>query len=802
MMKQWTIACRALLRRPGYSITALLMLVLGIGATSTLFSVVDTILLKPLPYPNPDRLVTVYEASPSKSKTESLIAPVRLEEWNRMNQTFEAIAAQYTENITDTSGPEPERLAGRRVSPRYFDVYRAAPLMGRTFTKEEDVAGGPTSVVISHAFWTRRYAQDRNVIGKRLVIGGKGYSVVGVMGKEFAAPSTDLWIPAQLNSFLMTQIREARFYNGVGRMKPGVTIQQAHADLARVQQRLGEQYPQSDKGWSALVTDLKEMRVGEYRRTLLLVFGAVGLLLLIAVANIAGLTMAQLHQREREMAIRSSVGASRGQVVATVMREVLLIAAAGAVLGGAAAFAGVGLMSKLFASLPRMAELQFDWRAVAFTALASLAAALVFGLVPAIQSTRPNLAKLLGESSRSVAGGRRVLQRGLVVAQLSLTVLLLASAGLLLRSYYNLSHVDTGFDTGHVLTFHVGAAWDEDRPRVGRLQMDILSSLQRLPGVGAAGLTNFLPASNATLNYQVVIEGIARTEESSTFTTGERTVSAGYLQALKYPLVAGEWCPAIKPFTGFDKPVPGTAMVNRRFAELIAKGQTVVGRHLRFAQNPPNYPADEIVGVVGDVKEDGLGASLAPYVYSCMPAGAWPDPEYVVRSQDDPRPLMSSIRQVVHEADPNRALFGLKMLDTLVDDALEQPRLNAGFLGLFAASAMLLASVGLYSLISLVVTARTREIGVRIALGASSSGIMRLVFAGAGRMLAGGILLGLVLTFAAERVMKSVLFGVSPLDLVTLGAAVAVLAAVSALAAFLPARRAAAIDPLEAIRTE
>jgi putative ABC transport system permease protein len=801
-MKQWTIACRALLRRPGYSITAILMLILGIGATSTLFSVVDTILLKPLPYPHPDRLVTLLEASPSKNNKTSLIAPVRLEDWNRMNQTFDGIAAQYTENVTDTSGPEPERLSGRRVSPRFFDVYGAAPLLGRTFTKDEEIAGGPTVAVITHGFWTRRYAQDRNVLGKRLVIGGKGYSIVGVMPKEFTANSVDLWIPAQLNAFLLTRIREARFYIGIGRMKPGVTMQQAQADLARVQQRLGEQFPQSDKNWSALVGDVKEQRVGEYRRTLLLVFGAVALLLLIAVANIAGLTMAQLHQRDREMAIRSSVGASRGQVVATVMREILIIAAAGAVLGGIAAYAGISVMTKLFASLPRISELQFDWRALAFTALASLAAAAIFGLVPAIQSTRPNLARLLGESSRSVAGGQRRLQRGLVVAQLALTVLLLASAGLLLRSYYNLSHVDAGFDTSHVLTFHVGAAWDEDRARVGRLQLDILSAVERLPGVESVGVTNFFPATGATLNYQVTLEGIARTEEAPTFTVGERTVSAGYLQALKYPLAAGEWCPAMKPFAGFDKPEPGHAMVNRRFVEMYAKGQGVVRRHLRFAQNPPNVPPDEIVGVVGDVKEDGLGAAPTPYVYSCMSAGSWPDPEYVVRSQGDPRSLISSIRPAVHDADPNRAVFGMKMLDTLVDDALEQPRLNAGFLGLFAVSAMLLASVGLYSLISLVVTARTREIGVRIALGASSPQIMRLVFGGAAQMLSGGIVLGLVLTFAAERVIKTVLFGVSPLDFLTLAITVAVLGIVSAIAAFLPARRAAAIDPLEAMRSE
>jgi putative ABC transport system permease protein len=801
-MKQWTIALRALLRRPGYSVTALLMLILGIGATSTLFSVIDTILLKPLPYPQPDRLVTVYESSPSKKSSLSLLAPVRLEEWNRMNQTFDGVAGMYTENVTDTSGAEPERLSGRRVSPRYFDVYGVRPLIGRTFTKEEDVAGGPTVAVITYSFWTRRYAQDPGVLSKRLVIGGKGYSIVGVMPKEFSSSSIDLWVPAQLNPYLLTRIREARFYNGVGRMKPGVTMQQAQADLARVQEHLGAEYPQSDKDWSALVNDLKEQRVGDYRRTLLLVFGAVGLLLLIAVANIAGLTMAQLQQREREMAIRSSVGASRGQVIATVMREVLLIALAGAAFGGAAAYWGVALMARLFADLPRMTELAFDWRALAFTALASLLAAVVFGLIPALQATRSDLARLLGESSRSVAGGRRRLQRSMVAAQLALTVLLLASSGLLLRSYYNLSHVDAGFDTSHVTTFHVGAAWDEDRPRIGQLQLDVLAALDRSPGVGSAGITNFFPANGGTLNFEIVLEGIAGTQQDSTFTVGERTVSGGYLQALKFPLIQGEWCPALQRFTGFDKPVPGKAMVNRRFVELYGNGQNIVGRHLRFAQNAPTFPADEIVGVVGDAKEDGLGASPSPYVYSCAAAGAWPDPEYVVRTHGDPTNLMRQIRQIVHEIEPNRAVFGIKPLDSILNEALEQPRLNAGFLGMFAAAAMLLASVGLYSLISLIVSARTREVGVRIALGASTPQIMQLVFAEAGKMVAGGILLGLVLTLAAESVIKTVIFGVSPLDAVTLAAAVAVLCVVSALAAFLPARRAAAIDPLDAMRAE
>ena len=594
-------------------------------------------------------------------------------------------------------------------------------------------------------------------------------------------------------------MREARFYGGIGRMKPGVTIAQAQADLARVQRQLGVEFPRTDKDWSAQVGDLKEGRVGDYRRTLLLVFGAVGLLLLIAVANIAGLTLAQLHQREREMAIRSSVGASRGQVIATVMREVMLIAGTGAVLGAGAAAVGVNVMGKVFAGLPRMTELTFDWRALAFAAAASLIAALIFGAIPAIQATRSDLAPVLAESSRSVSGGRRVLQRGLVVAQLAFTVLLLASAGLLLRSYYNLTRVDGGFNTDHAIGFHVGAAWTEDRPRIGRMQVEILSALERISGVESAGVTNFLPASGATLNYQVTVDGLSKTEESALFTTGERTVSVGYLKALQIPLLAGDWCPVMRPL---GPGVEEKEMVNRRFVELYANGQNIVGHHLKFAQNSPNVPGAEIVGVVGDVKEDGLAASASPYVYACQPAGGWPDPEYVVRTRGDARALMQQIRGVVHQIEPTRAVFGVKLLDTLFDDALEQPRLNTSFIATFAVAAMLLASVGLYSLISLIVTARTREIGMRIALGAGTGHIMRLVLAGAGRMLLVGVAVGLVLTVGAERLIKSVLFDVSPLDVTTLGLAVVVLGLVTALAAFLPARRAAGIDPLDAIRIE
>ena len=364
-MQRWTVAWHSLTRRPGFLVAVVAILALGIGATTALFSVVDAVLLRPLPYPNPDRVATVMEASPAKNEKVSLIAPARLADWNRMNRTFAAIAGSYAENVTDTSGAEPERLAGRRVSARYFDVFAVRPLAGRTFTREEEVDGGPLSVVINYSFWTRRYRQDPNAAGKRLILGGMGYTIVGVMPRDFANPAIDVWIPAQLAPPVIG-IREARFLSGVGRMKAGVTRAQAQEDLARVERELGEQYPQTDKDWSALVGDLKEARVGEHRRALLFVFGAVGLLLLIAVANIAGLMLTQLQRREKELAIRSSICATRAQVIGGVMREVLLIAAAGAGVGCTVAAWLVDFLKTVLTDLPRVAEIRLDWRALFF----------------------------------------------------------------------------------------------------------------------------------------------------------------------------------------------------------------------------------------------------------------------------------------------------------------------------------------------------------------------------------------------------------------------------------------------------
>jgi predicted permease len=803
VIKQWVLAWRSLVRRLGFFAAVVAILAAGIGVNTALFCVIDAVLLRPLPYPNADRVVTVSEASPAKDEKVSLIAPARLADWNRMNRTFEAIAGYYSENVTDTSAAEPERLAARRVSPGYFAVFGAKPVAGRTFNPDEELDGGPSSVVINYSFWTRRYHNAPDVLGRRLILGGRGFTIVGVMPKTFveklmgnASPAIDLWLPAQLSADLM-RVREARFLIGVGRMKPGVTIPQAQGDLANVQRELGRQFPKTDRDWSALVGDLKEARVGDYRRALLFVFGAVGLLLLIAVANIAGLMLTQLQRRARELAIRASIGATRAQIIIAVMREVLLIGAAGVGLGWVMAVWLVDLLKTVLTDVPRLAEIQLDWRALCFAASSGFFAATLCGLLPALQATRADLAAALSQAGRGLSGDRHQWQRALVVGQVAITVLLLASAGLMLRSYYNLSHVNLGFDSRTAITFHVGAAWGEDRTRVGQLQKQLVEQLERIPGVEAAGFTNFLPVSGATLRYQIALEGIAQTGETGKITLGERSISRHYLKGLGAPLIAGEDCPDLDSVSKG----PPKALVNRRFADLYGGSGSVVGRHFRGFEDP-NGPPTEIAGVVGDIREDAWNTPPVPYVYVCIVPGGWPDPEYVVRTHGNPRTLLQAISPLAHRADSARAVFGVTMLQEVLEGSLDQPRLNTRLLLVFALAALALASVGLYGMVTLVVTARTREIGLRMALGAEPVQILFQLVISVGRLLAAGIVSGLVLTFVADRTLRSMLFGVSPMDTVALSGAVLTLTAVSALATLVPARRAARIDPLHALRAE
>jgi putative ABC transport system permease protein len=790
---EWRQAWRSLRRRPAFLAAAVITLAFGTGITTAVFSLVDTVLIQPLPYPDGDRLVSIYETSPSGKEPTSLIAPGRLDDWHRRNRTFVAISGSYSENVTDTSGDTPERLEGRRVAPRFFDVYAMPPVAGRHFTIDEEQPNGPGAAVISEALWTRRFQRSPSAIGYALAIGGRPYVIVGVMPATFTSASTDVWLPAQTPAGLM-QVRNARFFVGVGRLRPGVTVEMGAQDLVDVQHALGREHPATDAGWSARILALKEVRIGNSRRGLVLVFSAVLALWAIAVANIAGLTLVQVHRRTREMAVRSALGASRARVIATVVREGLLIAIAGGTAGGALAAWLIAVMPSVLSRTPRINELMLDWRAAAFVALATLAGGLAFSVVPAIAGTRGDVNRIVSSSGR-IAAGRHRLQQLLVIGQVALSVLLVGSATLLLRSYYNLAHVDTGFDASNVLTFHVGARWDEDRTRIAQLQSQLLSRLEALPHVQAAGMTNFLPATGATLRYQVRVDGLTGPNADGTMTVGTRMIGGGYLRAIRAPLLAGAFCPA----SSLEPNAPLTALVNRQFADVHAPGLDLVGRtvHMVSAGNA----AFTITGVVGNLAEDGHASSPVPYLYTCNRAGSWPDPEYVVRTSDA-RAFAADLRGITREIDPARAVFGLRPLQQILDAALDQPRLDAAMLGLFASAALLLAALGLYSLFMLLVSDRARELAVRLAVGASPRQLVRLVLAGAGRLLAWGIVLGVALTAAADRILRGVLFAVSPMDVPALAAAVLVLAVVATLAVTGPALRAARIAPVDALRAE
>jgi putative ABC transport system permease protein len=789
---QLRVAVRALRRRPAFVMATLATFVLGTAVTTTVFTVVDTVLIKPLPYDDPDRLVTIYEASEANPGQTSLIAPARLADWNRLNRAFSLISGSYAESVTDTSATYPERLAGRRVAPSYFQVFGVDAILGRTFSSDEERSGGARAAVLSDGFWTRRYARDPRVLGRSLIIGNSNHVIVGVMPANFEIGPTDVWLPAQFSAGML-QARNARFLNGIGRLRPDISIAQANDDLARVQRELGAQFPKTDQGWTAALGDLKGFRVGsQHRARLWLAFAAVALLWLIALSNVSGLVLVETHRRSREMAMRTALGASRARIVSLVFPETLLLAIAGAALGTAVSYWALQYVKLTFVMIPRISELVLDWRALSFAAATNAVAALVSGLIPALNATRGARIQEVSHGVRGTTVASHTLQRSLVVAQVALSVLLCGSALLLARSYANLTRADVGFSADRVVAFHVAARWDEDRKRVGQLQQDIVEALERLPGVEAVGVANFLPAGGAPWRREALVEGLRLSESRDTLDVGQRTVSAGYLKAIQVPLLAGDWCPA------FRSEAPPSVMVNAAFAQRFADPAALVGQRLRVTEFAQTYT---IVGIVGNVAEDGPAIAASPYTYQCARPGDWPDPEYVVRAKNA-EAIVGELRMMIRGIDTGRAVFSIRPMSEILASATAQPRLSMGLVGGFAAAAMLLVATGLYALFTLVVGETRREMGVRLALGASPRQLVRLVCAGAGRLLVVGMLVGVVLMVGAGRWLQNLLFGISAVDAVAFAGALLTLIVVSTLAIGIPALRAARVLPSEALRID
>ena len=786
-------AVRFVRKSPSFSVAVVLTLALGIGANTAVFSAIDAVLLRPLPFPNADRLTVLHEYKKKLKTPESFVAPVRLEDWNRLNSTFQAISGYYEDDATDTSGSLPEKITVAMVAPRFLQVMGVSPALGRDFAPEEERYGGPAAVLISDRYWRHQLQADPKAIGKRLRHGKSYPVVVGVMPASFHFPdrNVDLWLPvAPYGPY--TNDRSATWYTTVGRLKPGVDMSEGRANLAAVQGQLGKQYPKTDADMTVKVESLKETTINGLGRSLWMLFGSVSLLLLIACINVAALLLARTIQRKREISVRFALGASRLTIIAQLLTESLVLAITGALAGLFVAWTSIKTFRSLAKSLPRVEEIALDWRILLYTLGCAVLTALICGLLPALHATRRSIAQDLAHTSRTQVSNRNRLQWSLVGAQVALAVTLLIGAGLLLRSFQALGQVSPGFDSSHVLTFHITGSYAETvdmkklQARIGRT----LDVIRALPGVEAAATAATLPGVPG--NYQsefAMAEG--KIDPARKIIADNRAVSSGYFAAMRIPVLAGSVC---------QEGREGIA-VNHSFVNTYLGGSTAIGYHLTVSPNPFHSPPGEIRGVVADAREANLKEEPMPTVYSCLNAPG-PDPNYLVRTHGEPPAMAHAIRLKVHEVEPSRSVFDVSTLQEHIGESFAETRLRTVLLTFFAGTALLLACIGLYGTLNYFVTIRKREIGLRLALGASPGNIIRqFVSKGLGVAVLGSIA-GLALAWAFTRVLSGMLYGVSQTDAVTFSSVVLILLVVAAFASFLPAARASHIDPMQVLREE
>ncbi len=788
-------AARFLRKSPGFSLTVILTLALGIGANSAVFSVIDTILLRPLSFPSANQLVALYQYNRARKNPQGRLAPVRLKEWNRQNSTFQAISGWYTENVSEISGTFPERLLRADVAPRFLEALGVRPALGRDFTQAEWHFGGPKAILISDRLWRRRYHGDPRAVGKTLRVDTWSLPIVGVMPAGFQYPSkdVDLWLPVPMDA-PYAQDRNSGWFIAVGRLKPGVSMASARADLDTVQARLARQFPKTDKDLTAEIQPLKETIVSGSRRSLWVLFGSVSLLLLIACTNIAALLLSRIADRTREISIRYSLGASRASVVAQLLTEALVLALLGGGFGLIVAAGAVRVFHAIAKALPRTEEIALDWRLALYTLACTLLATLLFGMAPALIASRRSLSSSLASNSRAQVSARAPLQWSLVGAQIALAVTLLIGAGLLLRSFEEIGRVSPGFDVSHVLTLRVSGNYGEmaQVKKVYQRLKRTFDAFSAIPGVEAAAITVSLPGASDSWPVDVTPIDIAVAPDAKMSADG-KVIFGKYFETMRIPLLAGSSCQ--------DDPQWTTVVVNRRFVDSYFPGQTVIGHHIAITPNPLQQPTAEIIGIAGDAREDGLNHAPVPTIYACS-ANASPDPYFLIRTHGDPLALAPVLRQRVHQIEPNRSVFDLAPLEQHLLDSTAENRFRTLLLSLFALTAISLAAIGLYGTLSYLVSLRSREIGLRMALGALPASIRtRFVMQGV-RVSLFGCLAGMVIGAGVSRLLAGMLYGVSRTDTTTY---VAVWLGVLALAAFasaIPAHRAARVDPIQALRCD
>ncbi|HKS41594.1 MAG TPA: ABC transporter permease, partial [Blastocatellia bacterium] len=772
LFKDFRYGVRTLMRRPGFTAVAIIALALGIGANTAIFGVINAVLLKPLPFSDPDRLIRVYQTNKNRGIIQGSASYPDFVDWRDQNHVFERMAAFHDSNHILTGGDDAVRLESAVVSADLFALLGATPMLGRTFLPEEDKPGDSGQVVIlSHGLWQRQFNSDPNILGRSITLDGVNFSVVGVMPDGFKFPISndpvELWTTFAVESQgedPLTAQRGAHYLRVIARLKPDVSLSQAQSEMETIASRLEQQYPDDNSNRGAYVVGALEDLVGDVRLALWILLGTVVCVLLIACANVANLLLARATTRYKEMAIRAALGASRMRVVRQLLTESVTLALAGGVLGLLVALWATDLLVALSGDdLPRATQIKLDGGVLLFTLGVSVLTGIIFGLVPAIQASRPDLSESLKEGGRSsTEGGRRNLIRSmLVVFEVAIAIVLLAGAGLLIESLRRLQNINPGFNSKNVLTLRMGLP---DVKYTTEKQVafyrDLLDRVNVLPGVAQASAVLPLPLSGDRMRISFEIEG--RPMAKGDLPTAEfRTIGLDYFQTMGIPLVKG------RDFTARDdRKSPRVMIVNSAFAEKYFPGEDPIGKHIRpsisFDEDEP--PMREIVGVVGNVRHLRLEAAEEAEYYAPHAHVPFDSMAIVVKSENDPRGLVSAIQQEVRAIDKDLPVFDIRMLDDYVAGAVAQPRFNTLLLSIFAGLALVLTAVGLYGVMSYAVAQRTHEIGIRMALGAQASDVLKLVV-GQGMILTLiGVAIGLVAAFALTRLMSSLLYGVSATD--------------------------------------
>jgi putative ABC transport system permease protein len=801
MGKDLRFAIRTLRKSPGFTLMAVAALALGIGANTAIFSVVNSVMLSRLPFENADRLAMVWERSPSNHKT-NVVNPLNFIEWQDRNQSFERIASFIAFPLSLSGDGEPEQVDAMQVSAGFFEILGIQPIAGRWFTPHEDTPGNDNVAILSEGLWRRRYGADPHIVGHQVHVNNHAFTIVGVMPASFRFPMTkaDLWVPVGIDRKIAAR-SGGRFLSTVARLRKGASVATAQADMNVISRQLQQERPAFDSKWGITVVSLREQVVGDVRTPLFVLLGAVGLVLLIACANVANLMLMRAAGRGREIAIRTALGAGGWRI----MRQLLVESTLLSLLGGACGLI-VGLWSirALTAALPEsiayvsLKTIRIDATVFLFTLGVSIATGILFGLAPALKAARTDVHEALKAGGRGIASARSFTRNTLVVAEVALSMILLVGAGLLIRSFVRLANVDPGFDAPHVLTMQLatGGHFPNDQ-KFAEFNVRMLERVRTVPGVEAAGTSHFLPLGRiipGTGFWRADQPPPAHGEEP---VTEVLVVMPGYFAAMNIPLIRG------RVFDDRDQAAqkPHLVVINQTLARQFYPNENPIGKPINVQWGHEKIPY-EIAGVVGDVRQKALDTDPKPGVFiSNLQEPSGPS-NLVARTHGDPKLLAQAIQKEIHALDPDIPISGVETMDAYVSASVAAPRFNTILLAGFAGLALVLAAVGIFGVISYSVAQRTQELGIRRALGADSWSVMRLVLT-QGLGLAGiGLVIGLAGAFALTRLLESLLFGVTATDPITFGAVIAILSAVAGLASYLPARRAATIDPMVALRYE